>query len=300
MTLDRENSPKDLFIYFDAHKAVYPSNGAMVEDSKYQSILEKINGCLNQDPEAKKFSITLEHEGRYRVSMDRINHGKMAVLRHIKDGSFDFDSVDFFWPNYVKELLSNESLNGGGLVLIVGEPGVGKSTTAAAMIQTRSKKFPGVTWCLEDPIEYLMESIDGPSFIFQKEVSNFQEALKDVLRAYPSRSNNTLFVGEVLSEDQAKQLLSIASNGTLVVATFHAGSIISAIQRFTGGSDGAYKVLEHNLMAIVHQSRSDNGGIFYQILDCNKPSVRNLLSKERVSELHNEITVQNRRAASNV
>jgi len=299
MKQDQDSLPKDLFIYFDAQKAVYPS-GLPVEDSRYQAVLEKINKYLDQDPESKKFSITLENEGRYRVSMDRINTGRMAVLRHIKDGTFDFDSEDFFWPNYVKELLSNESLNEGGLVLIVGEPGVGKSTTAAAMIQTRSRKYPGVTWCLEDPIEYLMESIDGPSFIFQKEVSDFEEALKDVLRAYPSRTNNTLFVGEVLSDEQAKQLLSIASNGTLVVATFHAGSIISAIQRFTGGSDSAYKVLEHNLMAIVHQSRSENSGIFYQILDCNKLNVRNLLSRERVSELHNEITVQNRRAASNI
>jgi Tfp pilus assembly pilus retraction ATPase PilT len=289
----------DLIVYLDKSMAKVAKTHELLQSPVISPILDAIAAKRSRfltKIRTEKFSIDVENWGRYRVHLDSTLSGNVAILRHIKTEPVDFEHPDYHWPQYVKDLLMSEDLCSGGLVLIAGEVGVGKTTTAAAMIRSRNQLFGGTTWCLEDPIEYIQETFEGPGTILQKEVDSFSIPLAGVLRAYPSQGkNNTLFIGELRTIEDAHIGLSIASNGMLVVATYHAGSIIESIQRITGGHPDKFSVLEHSLKAIVHQSFSEIYGFEYKILETNQ-AVKALMRPERISELEAIISQQNKNA----
>ena len=55
-----------------------------------------------------------------------------------------------------------------GLILVVGSTGSGKSSTVAAMLQTRNQSMSGHILTVEDPIEFLFRH--DKSIVNQREV----------------------------------------------------------------------------------------------------------------------------------
>ncbi len=117
-----------------------------------------------------------------------------------------------------------------GLVLVVGATGSGKSTTLAALAQEALKRRSIALSTLEDPIEVPLVC-SAQSILRRREVGrdvpNFQSGLRDALREDP----DVLLVGEMRDPETISLALTAAETGHLVLASLHAASATSAIER---------------------------------------------------------------------
>jgi Tfp pilus assembly pilus retraction ATPase PilT len=119
----------------------------------------------------------------------------------------------------------------GGLVLICGPTGAGKSWTMASLIQNRSRLRGGKYITLENPIEF--EHANTERAIFHQrhvgiDVSDFAVGLEEALIQNP----DCIGVQELRDRASAETALSAALTGHLVLATIHAHDAASAPERF--------------------------------------------------------------------
>ncbi|MBC7782701.1 MAG: type II/IV secretion system protein [Burkholderiales bacterium] len=124
----------------------------------------------------------------------------------------------------------------GGLVLITGPTGSGKTSTLySSLMQLNDGRHKINT--IEDPIEY---AVDG---LRQSQVNphinmSFAELLRSVLRQSP----DIIMIGEIRDEETARTAVHAANSGILVLATLHAPTAAAGIQ-----SMRAYNVPNHFL-----------------------------------------------------
>lgn len=134
----------------------------------------------------------------------------------------------------IQKVLLDEQLNRGGLVLVCGETGNGKSTTCAAVVKDRMSQHGSFCLTVEDPPEMPLHGIHGLGRCIQTEVrsGNFAEAMRGAMRCYPSVNGSMLYVGETRDSETAAEVLTIAMNGHLVLTTIHAQDVQAALNRF--------------------------------------------------------------------
>ncbi len=117
----------------------------------------------------------------------------------------------------------------GGLVLVTGPTGSGKSTTLAAMIDYLNKKTSQRIVTIEDPIEFFHRS--QQSMIIQRELGtdtiSFASALRHVLRQDP----DIILIGELRDLETISAALTAAETGHLVLSTVHSSGAIRAVER---------------------------------------------------------------------
>jgi type II secretory ATPase GspE/PulE/Tfp pilus assembly ATPase PilB-like protein len=115
-------------------------------------------------------------------------------------------------------------LRGGGLVLVTGPTGSGKTTTLYACLTYLDNGERKIN-TIEDPIEYALPGIR------QSQVSpavglDFPDLLRAVLRQGP----DVIMVGEVRDPVTAQTAVRAANSGHLVLATLHAPAAAGAVQ----------------------------------------------------------------------
>lgn len=199
--------------------------------------------------EAKKkpkleFSLELSHEGEriiLRGHSIKSVEGKVFIFRRLPSYIPKISEIGL--PKPIIELLLNERLNNGGLIIIAGETGQGKSTTAAATISHRLSHFGSFCLTIEDPVELPLQGFYPNDYDEDKQGVCFQTAIegeeifdmiKSALRCYPSTSNSILFLGEIRDAIMASEVLKIAANGHLVITTMHGGDLMTSLKRFIG------------------------------------------------------------------
>lgn len=197
--------------------------------------------------EAKKktkveFSLELIHEDSriiLRGHSIKSIEGKVFIFRRLPSYIPQIENIGM--PKNIIELLLHERLNHGGLVIIAGETGQGKSTTAAATIAYRLSHFGSFCLTIEDPVELPLqgfyaneddESKQGVCFQTSVEGEEIFDAIKSSLRCYPSVSNSILFLGETRDAMMASEVLKIAANGHLVITTMHGSDLMTSLKRF--------------------------------------------------------------------
>lgn len=213
----------------------------------------------------------IEHDGfSFRGHRQTTITGILHVLRRT---SIDVpDLLNLGLPEEIRRILASEKLGpAGGLVLICGEPGQGKSTTMAALVMHRLRKMGGFCLTVEDPVEFMMHG-DHPSYARQPgkciqvpaDNQSFAGDLRDALRCYPSNIRGSmLMVGEIRDSETAAHVLRAAVNGQMVFATMHAGTRIGALERMIGmaidsmGPEEARGLLSNSLRAITVQRLTD-------------------------------------------
>lgn len=161
----------------------------------------------------------------------------------------------------VREVLMHEGLNRGGLILICGETGQGKSTTCAAAIRERMFRYGSFCLTLEDPPEMPLHGQHGDGRCLQTEVSNgqFAEALRGAMRCYPAENGSILYVGETRGSETAAEVLRAALNGALVFTTTHASDVPTGLRRIisfastTMGQKEAESIMASTFRLGIHQ-----------------------------------------------
>ena len=119
-----------------------------------------------------------------------------------------------------------------GLIILSGASRMGKSSTAAAMINwiNTNRSLHVVT--IEDPIEYIFES--NKSLIHQRELYvdtlSWERALKASLR----ESADVIFIGEIQDTDTMLLAITAAEMGHLVITSIHSYSSVQTIDRVIG------------------------------------------------------------------
>jgi len=150
-----------------------------------------------------------------------------AALRRIEEEAPTIEQLGFTLPvnHALRELGKRE-----GLVLICGGTGEGKTTTAVAMLNEYLKRYGGVAFTIEDPVEYLIDGRHGESGLcYQVEAQSeedWSKYLKRALRWHP----RYIMVGELRTPESANQLLRAANSGHLVITTVHSGSLEEGLE----------------------------------------------------------------------
>lgn len=117
----------------------------------------------------------------------------------------------------------------GGLVLVTGPAGSGKSTTLAAMINLISQERFCHILTLEDPIEFLHKH--NKSIVNQREINTDTKSFANALRAALREDPDVILVGEMRDSETIATVITAAETGHLVFATLHTGSAVQTINR---------------------------------------------------------------------
>lgn len=162
-------------------------------------------------------------------------------------------------------LMSRDRLSTGGLILMTGEPGTGKTTTATATLRARLLAYGGYCIAMGDPPEQPIAEFGqrtvGRGYVDEIDVSQigYREGLKHALRSFPIGQRGMLLYGEIRSDSNAADILNIACDGHEVTSTVHAMSPDAALDRvITSAVLGsvphatARNLLAQSLKGIVH------------------------------------------------
>ncbi len=111
----------------------------------------------------------------------------------------------------------------GGLIVLTGPTGCGKTTTIYAMIRelVETQADPSSIITVEDPVETVFPDISQVSLTRSGERWNYPEALMAALR----QDVKTLVIGEIRDSQVAHVVLNAALSGHRVITTLHAGDI---------------------------------------------------------------------------
>ncbi len=126
----------------------------------------------------------------------------------------------------------------GGMLLLTGPAGSGKTTTIYACLNELAKSGSRNIVTIEDPVE---QKVAG---VMQTEVNNavglkFPEALRHLLRQDPE----VIVIGEIRDEETAKIAVRAAFTGHMVIATLHAGSCKGVVERLIDMCGDKFAVL---------------------------------------------------------
>ena len=111
----------------------------------------------------------------------------------------------------------------GGLILVTGPTGSGKTTTLYACVQYLNDGTRKIN-TIEDPVEYALEGV-RQSQVNPRMDLDFPELLRSVLRQAP----DVIMVGEIRDPITAETAVRAANSGHLVFATLHAPTAPGAV-----------------------------------------------------------------------
>lgn len=196
--------------------------------------------------------------------------GWYHALREIPIATPKLNDPTLGYPHVIKQMLMNPAYLQGGMILISGAGGNGKSTTLAATLITRLTAFGGLAITVEDPPEYRLQGKHGEGLCLQfpaHDHRDFRAQVYDALRCYPAgNTGGMLMLGEIRHPEVAALAIEAALGGLLVLSTFHAMSIDTAIARMVtmaamvNGAETTRRDMAQALRLAIHQ-RLVNGEI---------------------------------------
>jgi len=160
---------------------------------------------------------------RFRVNIFTQAHGLAVALRPINRHAPSF--AELHLPDSIGGLVGTT----GGMVLVVGPTGSGKSSTLAAMLETVNRSCARHVITLEDPIEFVYQP--RRCLIHQREVGTHVESFSAGLRAALRECPDMILVGEMRDRETVSMALTAAETGHLVLSTLHSGNAAMAIDR---------------------------------------------------------------------
>lgn len=128
--------------------------------------------------------------------------------------------------DYLAKLLSPEIKGGGGLILLSGPTGSGKTTTLYACVQQIDRRRRHVL-TIEDPIEYELRYATQ----WQVRPGMAGGAFADLIRAAMRHDPDYIIIGEMRDPDTVETSLKAAESGHTVISTIHADTALQTFER---------------------------------------------------------------------
>ncbi len=128
--------------------------------------------------------------------------------------------------HHLSKLLSPEIKGGGGLILLSGPTGSGKTTTLYACVQQIDRRRKHVL-TIEDPIEYELR------YATQWQVRPGMKGgeFSDLIRAAMRHDPDYIVIGEMRDSDTVETSLRAAESGHTVISTIHADTALQTFER---------------------------------------------------------------------
>lgn len=128
--------------------------------------------------------------------------------------------------DYLAKLLSPEIKGGGGLILLSGPTGSGKTTTLYACVQQIDRRRRHVL-TIEDPIEYELRYATQ----WQVRPGMPGGSFADLIRAAMRHDPDYIIIGEMRDADTVETSLRAAESGHTVISTIHADTALQTFER---------------------------------------------------------------------
>src|SRR3954464_11932910 len=169
------------------------------------------------------FAYEMDASSRFRCNYLKQTNGYGAVFRLIPTKIATLEQLGI--PPVVKEFGNLR----GGLVLVTGPTGSGKSTTLAALIDYINENYPRHIVTVEEPIEFVHDN--KRSVITQREVPGDSESFPIGLKAALREDADIVLVGEMRDLETISLALTPAETGLLVFGTLHTNNARKTVDR---------------------------------------------------------------------
>ncbi len=169
------------------------------------------------------FAYEMDSASRFRCNYMKQTNGYGAVFRLIPTKIATLEELGI--PLVVKEFAQLR----GGLVLVTGPTGSGKSTTLAALIGYINENFSRHIVTIEEPIEFVHDN--KRSVITQREVPNDSVSFPVALKAALREDVDIVLVGEMRDLETISLALTAAETGVLVFGTLHTNNARKTVDR---------------------------------------------------------------------
>jgi len=180
-------------------------------------------------PQGGRFSVRVgELEYDVRAQTQPALHGEHLILRLLPQRAKLLSISDLGFPTVMGRAYRRLLESPGGLVLVVGPTGSGKSTTLYAGLQVLAREIERKVITIEDPIEY---AIDGIQQCQVRPEVGFMFAT--AMRAFVREDPDVILVGEIRDSETALEALRASQTGHLVLSTLHCNDAVDAVQRLS-------------------------------------------------------------------
>ena len=179
---------------------------------------EKYEECGDLD-----FAYQMDEQSRFRCNYLKQAHGYGAVFRLIPTKILTLEQLHV--PEVIKEFGDMR----GGIVLVTGPTGSGKSTTLAALIDYINTNYGRHIVTIEEPIEFVHRN--KKSIITQREVPEHAPTFAAGLKAALREDADIVLVGEMRDLETISLALTAAETGLLVFGTLHTNNARKTVDR---------------------------------------------------------------------
>ena len=180
----------------------------------YLKLISNLDIAEKRLPQDGKFIFSAQNID-IRISTIPVFFGEKVVLRLLgnKENLLNLNQMGFSKMNlkYFKDMISASS----GLIVITGPVNSGKSTLLYASLNYLNRLDTNII-TIEDPVELNLEGINQMQ-VNQKAGMDYAVALRASLRQDP----DIVMIGEIRDEMVAKQAITTALTGHLVLTTLH-------------------------------------------------------------------------------
>lgn len=261
--------------------------------------------CAALHAELDEPQFALHHDGvLYRVTvMDDLHAKPLYFIRRVAATVRPFATLGL--PPHVAELVLRPATR--GLILIVGETTVGKTSTAASLLSARLSLHGGFAIAIGDPPEPMLHGLHGKGRCFQVPATRRNGGYGEQLRSALRSGVSDLLIGEIRDRASASEAIKHSINGLTVISTLHAKDVGDAVHRilmYAGTDDVADPagILASGLTCIIHQrmerAEDDSVRVLFSTLTITgseAPSIRTHIREGRSDQLAHIVDTQARR-----
>jgi twitching motility protein PilT len=192
----------------------------------------------------------MDEDSRFRTNYFKESNGYGAVFRLIPTRIATLEELGI--PAVVKEFAYLR----GGLVLVTGPTGSGKTTTQAALIDFINQNFAKHVVTIEEPIEFVHDN--KRSTITQREVPSDSTSFPAALKAALREDTDIVLIGEMRDLETISLALTAAETGLLVIGTLHTNNARKTVDRMVDAFPAerqpqARAMLANSLRGVVAQ-----------------------------------------------
>jgi len=275
-----------------------PVRFRILDNDQFRTMMQPITPPIRWEEYVRTgdtdFAYELPGVARFRVNLFRQQRGMGAVFRVIPTRIMGLEELGL--PPQVSRMAELD----GGLVLVTGPTGSGKSTTLAALIDriNGARDYHIVT--IEDPIEFVYPV--RRSLIHQREIGTHAGSFSEALRAAVREDPDLILVGEMRDLETIAMALSAAERGIIVYATLHTNCAAKTVDRIinvfpASEQEGIRNILGESLRAVIAQQLlpTVRGGrvAALEILFCS-PAIGTMIREAKTSQITSAIRTGSR------